>query len=62
MLYALGRRSEGILAKPVIKLWFTGVTGITHGDFSGEYAETQDGFALQMYLKSFLILTGIRGY
>lgn len=59
---ALGRRLEGILAKPVIKLWFTGVTEITHVDFSGEYAETRVGFALQTYLKSFLILTGIQGY
>lgn len=63
MLYnVLGLRSEGILAKPVIKFWFTGVTEITHADFSGEYAEIQADFALQMYLKSFLILTGIRGY
>ena len=63
MLYnASGLRSEGILAKPVIKFWFTGVTKITQVDFSGEYAETQAGFALQTYLKSFLILTGIRGY
>lgn len=63
MLYnALGLRSDGILAKLVIKFWFTGVTEITHIDFSGEYTETQVGFTLQMYLKSFLILTGIRGY
>lgn len=36
MLYnVLVLRSEGILAKPVIKFWFTGVTEITHADFSG---------------------------
>lgn len=63
MLYnARGLRSEGILAKPAIKFWFTGVTEITHVDFSGEYAKTQAGFALQTDLKSFLILTGIRRY
>jgi len=59
---ALGLRSEGILAKTVIKPCFTGVTEITCVDFSGEYAETQAAFALQTYLKSSLILTGMRGY
>lgn len=70
MLYnALGCRSEGILAKSVLKFGFTGVAEITtHADCSGECAETQAGFALQTYFKSFLILTGvnflilIRGY
>lgn len=63
MLYnALGLRSEGILPKPVIKIWFNGVTEITHVDFSGEYAKAQVGFGSQTYVKSFLILTGMRGY
>lgn len=64
MLYnALGCRSEGILAKSVLKFGFTGVAVITtHVDSSGECAETQAGFALQTYFKYFLILTRIRGY
>lgn len=41
---ALGLRSEEIMAKPVIKFRFTGITEIAHVDLSVEHAETQVGF------------------